>query len=414
MKINKQLLAIFFIALLARFSYVFLFPQLPLAGDAVEYDRTGWYIAEGEGFPVESSDFLAEPLRAPGYPLTLAFIYKIFGHNLQAVRSLQAIVSSFACIFIYFLAMRLFNNHTIGIISSTVCALYFPFISYSGIVSREAILAVLLLINILLVLKAFKAGAFSNYVLAGASIGISALFDERMTYFPVFVFFILLLLQVNSKKKVFIKPLFLFFSAAIVIMPWTIRNYAVYKEFIPVTRAQTACFWLSTHPSETLEWRLEKEPLKSLAAGLSNEEIFTKLSSEAVKNLKEHPFIYAKLSVKRFFRLWIGSHSNSFYGLEESFANVSREGKWGVFGVKTAMLLLNLIIITSGCVGIFIAARTYDKRAILIILLPVLYLTIVHTLSFSTPRYAVPMMPLLIVFSGITLYGMSNIALSKS
>lgn len=402
MRTNKTLILIFLFALFVRLGYVFFFTQIPLAGDGVEYDKSAWDITQGRGFPVKAADFLAEPLRAPGYLLTLAFFYKVFGHNLQVIRFFQAVISSLVCVFIYFLSMYLIKNRTLGFISSTACAVYFPFVSYAGLLSREAILPVFLTLSTLLLLKAFQSGLARYYIFTGLAIGVSVLFDERMTYFPIFVIFILLFLK-KIQKKAILNSLIFFASVIAIISPWTIRNYLVFKEFIPVTRGQTACFWLSTHPSEPLEWRLEKEPLRSLASGLSKEELFKKLSSESLKNLKGHPFIYAKLSAKRFFRLWLGSHSNSFYGLNESFSDVLREARFGIFAVKTAMFIVNLAIILFGAAGILIARHFLKKQAILITLLPVIYLTILHTFSFSTPRYAVPMMPIVIFFASLAI-----------
>ncbi|MBU3934146.1 MAG: hypothetical protein KKH11_05725, partial [Candidatus Omnitrophica bacterium] len=38
-----------------------------------------------------------------------------------------------------------------------------------------------------------------------------------------------------------------------------------------------------------------------------------------LKNIKEAPFLYTKFCLKRFVRFWIGSHSNTFYGLTGDF-----------------------------------------------------------------------------------------------
>lgn len=399
LKANKILILIFLIAIFIRLTYIFFFPQLPLSGDAPMYDRLGWDLATGKGFPVKS-DFLVEPLRSPGYPLILAFIYKIFGHDLVAVRIFQALVGSLLCIFIYFLAMEVFNNNKIALLASAISAFYFPLVSYTGLISREAILGVVLVITVIFLIKAFKTGFLSYYILSGIFIGGLALFDERMSYFSIFIF--LILLGVGFfKKKVLIHSLVLLACAFITISPWSIRNYIVFNKFIPVTRAQKACFWLSTHPSELLEWRFQKEPLKSLVSGLSGEERFKKLSTEAIKNLKGHPLTYIKLSLKRFFRLWVGSHSNSFYGLEESFMGSFKEGNFGVFFVKFLMLLLNSIFIFSAVVGFYFAYRFDMFYLNILMIAPVIYLTIIHTLSFATPRYQIPMIPFLTILSSV-------------
>src|SRR3990167_9394356 len=97
-KIKKYLpLMIFTFAIILRLAYVLAYPQMPLLNDPAGYDKTGWGLVNGKGFPVFMLDNEAIISRPPGYPLFLAAIYWISGHNLMAVRIVQAIVDALVC-----------------------------------------------------------------------------------------------------------------------------------------------------------------------------------------------------------------------------------------------------------------------------------------------------------------------------
>ena len=58
---------------------------MPLLNDPAGYDKTGWGLVNGKGFPVFTLDNEVIISRPPGYPLFLAAIYGASGHNLTAV-----------------------------------------------------------------------------------------------------------------------------------------------------------------------------------------------------------------------------------------------------------------------------------------------------------------------------------------
>lgn len=99
---------IFLVALGLRLSFVFLYPQFPLANDdSVLYDRFGWNLATGKGFvgrfaesTLDSPD-APEVWIGPMYPAFLALIYLAFGHQLIAVRIVQAFLSAAAILVLY-------------------------------------------------------------------------------------------------------------------------------------------------------------------------------------------------------------------------------------------------------------------------------------------------------------------------
>jgi 4-amino-4-deoxy-L-arabinose transferase-like glycosyltransferase len=104
-KIVKDGLIIFFLALLVRVGYAFLFVE-------PEYlfteDQT-LYIKLAQQFP--DSGFLGlTPERMPGYPLFIASIYSIFGEVMWNVILIQILLDSISCIMIATIAHLLFDK----------------------------------------------------------------------------------------------------------------------------------------------------------------------------------------------------------------------------------------------------------------------------------------------------------------
>ena len=104
-KIVKDGLIIFFLALLVRVGYAFLFVE-------PEYlfteDQT-LYIKLAQQFP--DSGFLGlTPERMPGYPLFIVSIYSIFGEVIWSVILIQILLDSISCIMIATIAHLLFDK----------------------------------------------------------------------------------------------------------------------------------------------------------------------------------------------------------------------------------------------------------------------------------------------------------------
>ena len=99
--------AVFLLSLLVRILFMVLFQfETPVEeGDQPGYDNFALQMLAG-------FDWLAVPSssRAPGYPAFLAGVYWIFGHNYDAVRFIQVIISSVSVLLIFYLAREIFGR----------------------------------------------------------------------------------------------------------------------------------------------------------------------------------------------------------------------------------------------------------------------------------------------------------------
>ena len=141
------LIVILFLALFIRIFCAISFNKFP-SSDAYDYDRLAVSILNGSGYV----NGLGEPTswRSPLYPLFLASVYFLFGHNYEIVRIIQAIIGTMTCLIIYFIGKNLYSK-SIGLLAALLAALNISFICAERLLLTEAILTFLLAIIILYV-----------------------------------------------------------------------------------------------------------------------------------------------------------------------------------------------------------------------------------------------------------------------
>ncbi len=227
-------------------------------GDGVVYSRIAKNILEQNVYSTDAeAPFTPTLVRLPGYPLFIAAVYSIFGHdNNTAVRIVQAVFDTGTCVIVAFLAFlwteddeRKGRNALWAFLLAAVC----PFIAiYTATLLTETLTTFLMVAMALTATLALKtastkesllwwtftgvlagmavmlrpdAGLFAGGI--GLTLVISGLFlraDGSMKFFERFR-------QVVWKGAVFS----LFFVLA--LTPWTIRNYRLFGVFQPITPA---------------------------------------------------------------------------------------------------------------------------------------------------------------------------------
>lgn len=378
--------------------------SVTIEADAIAYDRLGWQLAQGQGFPAEGEH---QPELPPLYPLFLGAVYALVGHNPHAVRLIQAVLVACVPLLVFLIASELKADRVIpeGAVrlAPLLAALYPPFVFYSAMLYRETLITFLLAVSMWQLVRSVSGRRLRHLVGFGVAIALTALTDNRFLYLPLCVAVALWLW--DRRVRVWVRfGMVSALTAAAVIGPWTIRNYRTFHRFVPIAVSQEKGFWLATHPGEFLEWDWRREPLKSYAA-LDPATRHQVLSREAWENLERHPFVYMRLCVKRFFRFWLGGHSNMVPRWRHSLTESARRKAYGVVLFKLLCLLINLSYLVGGAIGAVSCLRASRHAAVAGLVAVVGYVTIVHTLVFAAPRYHLPIIPILIVCFA---YGLSR------
>jgi len=374
-KEKKYLIFIFVLALILRLTYVLFFPQLKIESDALQYDTIGWNLASGDGFSLEPG--VPAPVRAPVYPFFLSLIYLVFGHSYLAVRLAQTIVSTLTCLVIYWLGKEIFDEE-MSRVTSLIIALYPVLISYTGFLLTETLFTFLLSITALFLVRAVKNRLGKYYAISGMLLGITTLCRATTMLFPLFIF-VGLWAVYKVKIRAIVHFLIFLSMMVVVIIPWTVRNYFRFHTFLPVATGGGLTLWAGTYvPWDGKYQGVTTEPLKSMAM---------------------NPIKYFIMSIKKFPRFWITSHS-SVFGIDKPNSWYLRERQYFPLFVKFCLLLLHTVTLILGIIGVFLIRKQW--KSYIIPLLLICFFT-GHIFLVTIPRYHVPVLPYVFIFVSVCL-----------
>jgi hypothetical protein len=195
------------------------------ASDEGKYHDRAVALARGEGFGNSAHT-------PPGLPIMLSGIYKVFGENIAFARLIQTLLSSLMVIFLFFIARFVFGERA-GFVAASIASIYPFFVFWTGAVITETLFVFLCVAGVLSVLCYLRKDKGAWNVLGGLIFGYAALTRPVVLTMPVFIFLSYLLYFRNIKKAVMSILVFVVLFAA-VILPWTIRNYIVFKKIVPI------------------------------------------------------------------------------------------------------------------------------------------------------------------------------------
>ena len=128
-----------------------------LMGDAQNFDQWARQILEG----TQRAEVFYQ---APLYPYFLALIYGAFGHSLGAVRLVQAVLGSAACVVLADAVTRFFEDRRVGLVAGLLLAVYPPAIYFDSVLVRASLAASLFTLLIWLLSLTRHGERFDNWI----------------------------------------------------------------------------------------------------------------------------------------------------------------------------------------------------------------------------------------------------------
>ena len=343
--------------------------------------------------------------RAPLYPYLLGLIFSLFRGSLFAARMAQALLGSLVPLALFYLGRRVFGTRE-GVIAGLVAAAY-PVLAYFNNELLAVSLAVLL--NVLLLLAALRAddrGGTGPWLTVGLLLGLSAITRPNVLLFAPF-----LLLWVvwrarsrpaGGRRVALGRVALVLCGAAVVILPVTVRNYAVGGDFVPIASQGGINFYIGNNPRSDgasamlpalgTNWEYEdaiRIAEREEGRRLKPSEVSAFWYRRGREFLLSRPGTALRLYVRKLVLFWdsheIGSNKDIYYfgGLSPVF----RAFSWLGF----------LIIAPLGLLGASVGARR-RPAAWLLTLFVVSYMVSVLAF-FVNGRFRLPVVPPLIVLA---------------
>ncbi len=174
--------------------------------------------------------------RLPFYPLLLAALYRLSTANLTLFMQLaQAILHGATVGLVFWMGATLCGLRA-GCSAAFFYALYPCALNYAARYQSEPLFTFLLTAFAFASVLAFQSPlVLSRTVLAGLLLGLTLLTRGTLVAFPVFLSGLSVSLRDKEAKRDLIKCLILAAVAAIVLVPWAVRNYARSGCFIPLS-----------------------------------------------------------------------------------------------------------------------------------------------------------------------------------
>lgn len=398
--VHRWLYLILPVAFLLRLLWVLHVKTAPVF-DFLKYHLGALSIAEGMGYKLYGNPTAFEPI---GYPAFLALLYSAIAPRLIVPKLMNVLLSLGIIILAYFLGKRLFNK-TAGVLAALFLALSPRNIAYTSVLSNEIFFTFFLLLALVLLLN--RAEKWWSGPLLGIITGILALTKPFMLLFPG-VLFLIDLVQRGELKAGLQKAVVVTVFMILTICPWTIRNYLVFREFIPISTNGGITLYLNNNPYAEGHWqdpfKLPGSPLaryKDEETGFWDELAVDKLGKQlAMEWIKENPGQFLSLGLKKLYYVYYDSW-DVYYAVEEltngkplpNRGNVYKVAQWA-YRVLLGMLALYVVMFCRALL------RREDLRSHAVLWLIILFFSGIYFIFEGQPRYIFPLLPLLCLMAG--------------
>jgi len=387
---RRAYLAIILVAFVIRLVWVLATPDYTLVHDAVDYDRHAAHLVQFGSF--ETSYSRKTAFRPPAFPWLLAGAYWVFGdgeHRVELARIVNVFVGTGIVALIGLLAFQLWGRRE-SLVAMALGAVYVPLLEVGQAVMSEPLFALLMLGAMVCALRKWVIATgvlFGLAVLARANGMILALplawalWEGRATWW---------------------KPALAVVIGALVVIPWTVRNYLVLDHFVPVS-TQFGSAMAGTYndqaqhdPVNPASWRAlghipEMDRFIGHIRQTNEAALDQQLRSYSIDYIKDHPSSVLKTA------WWTSRRMLDLGHMDWSIhtaSTISIGKKWAVTGVIVFWVFAVLAIIGA-----------FDPRAraapLWVWSVPFLmYLSVVF-LVVETPRYRTALDPFIVLLAAL-------------
>ncbi len=302
----------------------------------------------------------------PIYPGIIAVVFLIFGVQTPVsalvVMCFNATCSAATGIIVYEIGKAI-RSERAGLFAGWMWALS-PYVAILPYVLWDTALSALLFSGALLLTTRLGASsALTPWIVCGATWGVAALVSPALlTPLPV------LALLLSDRGRRWGRVIVLAMCTGLVIVPWTIRNYVVFHEIMPIRSNGLAEVYFAncgfeTHPlGPSMEYQTLGEAAFTAQAGRA-----------AVEYVRSHPATFVRDSLRRALLFWI--YPINFWPLSLAID----------FGALTGLILV---------------FRKTRQLALPLIAVLALY-PLIYYASQVVSRYRHPIDPILYVLSGV-------------
>lgn len=349
------------------------------------YDDVARSLLAGAGF-VHSVDPRPEtPYRfEPGTPFSfvpplyawwLYLVYSMFVPNVFAAKILQSLMDASVCLLLFLLGRRIFGNSVLALTAAGLYAVYPLAIVMNVTLYYQVPMNVTLSWMVLCLMGAWTV---RNGIWSGALLGITSL--AKPITLPLIVLVPAVRIAQTFIRKMSLQRTlkwsmaFVMLSIA-VLTPWTVRNYLVFEEFVPVQKGGPEPFYQGSR-EEYID--LDVVTLRETYGdfGVERSRLFDAALQNHIDHLKDNPMDYARFMGKKFLLSWYNT-----------------EGKTK----NRYVLLIQVPFLALAVAGFLMRPRFWLSEANWYVPAVILYVCAIQVAIFPLVRYSLVIMPLVMI-----------------
>lgn len=375
--------------------------RIALIWHILAHQAPAWYFARGQEMGLLANSLLqghglSSPfgaatgptaIIAPGYPLLVAAVFRIFGsYSLDSAAVLMGISAVFNVLTVWLimrLAQRIAGSRA-ALFAGCLWAVSPPLLWMPTIFWETSLSSFLLLAAIAVAIQLTSAPRTWPWPLLGAGVGVAGLLNPALL--PSLTL-IILWSAWNASPRVTKRPLLLALVFLAVYLPWPLRNARVFHAWVPTRTTVGIELWMGNHPGS--DGYLQESlfptfhPAELHAYEAEGEIAYSNGKAQiATAYIWSHRARFLQLSLLRFLRFWSGAGSRNGSGL------------FVLYAALTTLL---------GILGVLKLFRSKQTRTAILFLLPMLVFPLPYYITHAEFRYRLVLDPLMTLLAGVAL-----------
>jgi 4-amino-4-deoxy-L-arabinose transferase-like glycosyltransferase len=341
----------------------------------------------------------------------------VFGAQILFGQLINIFLGCLSVYLTFLIAHRLFAER-IARCATLIMALFIGQIYYTALLCSEILSQTLFLLALYLGVKALsEKREFLWLLLTGVCLGLGVLTRPVVGILVPSLFLIWLIQRlgiIRSIRSVAVVSI----ALCLTIMPWTIRNYRIFHQIVPVSTNAGVSFWEGNNPYATGGYHFT-DPSKRLEILDIPDEV--NRSKEGFRQgfafIRQHPWQWAKLLIKKLYFLYESDEQGLWFSFLKAGQEQPQMARWlYALWVKPAYAYYGAVLLLA-CFGALYSLKfgNQEKRmAMGVVLIPTLFLTLFYVLFHTENRYNHTIMPLVAIASASGLLQVARFVSSRN
>jgi len=375
-------------------SYSYLAERVA-TGYGYSFDRPWYPFGKPAGYPTAHWSFL--------YTAFLACIYAVVGVHPLVGRLAGAVLGGALLPWmVYRLARRVFPGcPRTWILAATSGAIYAYFVIFAAMLMTETFFIIATLFVLEQALALAERPNAKRAIALGLGLGVATLLRQSILPWVVVLFGWLLWGALREGRARSVIPPLAISGAILVgmILPFTLRNYLVYQDFLLLNSNAGYAMYSAQHPihgTSFQEYTAAPVPSSLLAQDLSEPELDRELLRLGIQQIVADPWRYVLLSLSRiraYFVFWPTRESSLLY-------NAGRLVSFTLF-LPFMLIGLWLGLRRAGPLRTRADWARFFTTPLALILLFVCFYSILHIMTWAMTRYRLPVDAVMLVFAAL-------------